>query len=89
MAYNDSYHKFFAEMFREIKSFEPTRNFYEDKRTNQIRSLKNSLLGEPHSRAAQYVSLAIINKPASAEQLIEACETLTFDRFLEMKANFL
>ena len=24
MAYNDSYHKFFAEMFKEIKSFKPT-----------------------------------------------------------------
>ena len=67
MAYNDSYHKFFAEMFKEIRSFQPTRSFYEDKRTSQIRSLKNSLLGEPHQRATQCISLALINKSASAE----------------------
>ena len=34
MAYNDSYHKFFAEVFREVKSFVPTKSFYEDKRSN-------------------------------------------------------
>ena len=41
LGYNDSYYKFFAEIFKEIKSFQPTKSFYEDKRTSVMRSFKN------------------------------------------------
>ena len=39
VAYNDSYHMFFAEVFKEIKSFQATQSFYESKRSAQIRAL--------------------------------------------------
>ena len=32
VAYNDSYHAFFAEVFREVKSFTPVKSFFEDKK---------------------------------------------------------
>ena len=40
--YNDSYHQFFVEVFKEIKSFQPTKSFYDDKRKGLIRAFKNA-----------------------------------------------
>ena len=59
--YNDSYHEFFAEMFKEIKSFQPTKSFYDDKRLTVIRALKNSLLVEPYQLIGQHVSNVLDN----------------------------
>ena len=31
-SYNDSYHQFFAEVFKEIKDFKPSEKFFESKK---------------------------------------------------------
>ena len=60
LAYNDSYHRFFAEIFKEVESFQPTKSFYEDKRISVIRGIKNSLICEPHVRANKFASQALL-----------------------------
>ena len=89
IAYNDSYHAFFAEVFREVKSFTPVQSFFEDKRNNIVKTFKNSLLGEPHTRCSSYLSQVLINRSTSAEELIKITESMTFEKFMKMKDKFL
>ena len=89
MAFNDiDYHEFFASVFKDIKSFIPTKIFYEAIFNKYICVLKNRL-ADPSARATELTSFALINKYVSTDQLLTACENLTFEKFLEMKANFL
>lgn len=46
-AYNESYGQFFADAFRDVKNFEPTREFFMTNKDRSLRGLRNWSLSEP------------------------------------------
>jgi len=49
-SYNESYESFFANIFRDVKNFTPSREFFETSRQRSLRGLRNFHFAEPSSR---------------------------------------
>ena len=52
--YNEAYEQFFAKVFRDVKNFNPTQEFFETSRLRRLRSMKNHKLSEPSQLVSQY-----------------------------------
>lgn len=88
-SYNESYHQFFADVFKDVKNFTPTQEFFEANRLRMVKAIQNRKMGEPSSLSAGYSAEALINSYASLDELLEVYESVTYDNFLAQKKQWL
>ena len=72
--YNESYGSFFANVFRDIKNFNPTQEFFETCRLRRLRNLRNMKLSEPSQLVGQYLTCAMYTDYPTLDQLIDVLE---------------
>ena len=68
--YNEAYDSFFADVFSDVKDFEPTREFFETCRLRMIRSIQNQKLSEPSTLISTYFTEAMYTDYATFDQLL-------------------
>lgn len=88
-SYNESYEQFFANVFRDVKDFSPTREFFETSRARRIRNLKNHKLAEPSQLVTVYFTEAMYTDYPLMDQMIEEMEGISFEKFLLLKNQWL
>lgn len=87
--YNESYEQFFADAFRDVQDFVPTREFFESCRLRRLRTLRNYRLAEPSQLAGVYSLEVLCSDYPRLTQLINEFEAITYEQFLEMKKRWL
>ena len=87
--YNESYEQFFADVFSNVQDFVPTRSFFESCRLRRLRTLRNYKLAEPNQLAALYATELLYSDYPRLTALIREYENITYESFLDMKAQWL
>ena len=72
--YNESYETFFANVFRDVKDFSPSQEFFETSRLSKLRALRNHKLAEPSQLANQYYTEVMYTDYPGIDQMIRELE---------------
>ena len=87
--YNESYEHFYAKVFKDVKNFEPTKEFFVTNKEQTLRSLRNWGLAEPSSRLQTHQQELMFTDYPTTSQMTKAFEALTYDKFLSLKKQWL
>mmetsp|Transcript_17176 Transcript_17176/g.21684 ORF Transcript_17176/g.21684 Transcript_17176/m.21684 type:complete len:144 (+) Transcript_17176:1502-1933(+) len=88
-AYNESYDQFYANVFRDVKNFEPTREFFETNKARNLRNLRNWCLAEPSQRLQTHQQELMFTDFPKIDQMTRAYEQMSYEKFLGMKRQWL
>lgn len=87
--YNQSYEKFYANVFRDVKNFEPSREFFETSKQRSLRNLRNWGLAEPSQRLGTHEQELMYTDFPTITEMRTTFEALTYDKFLALKCHWL
>lgn len=88
-SYNQAYDRFFAEAFKEIKTFEPDKRVFSSKKEQICRSLKNHELQEPYQRASGVLREILRSHEHSTPDLLDTITKMSFEDFMRLKDRWL